>query len=181
MLSADNQQERLPVELEYLKWYIAGFVDGEGCFSVSIRKSKFSRLKWTINPLFQVYQHKKNALVLSLCQQIFECGYISDKGGNPSCKTYCVDKIQDLTEKVIPFFNKHPLLGQKQNNVILFEQIIEGMRLKQHLNPEGFFKLAELAFQMNDMGKYRKVTLSEIKESLAKSSETIRQTSLQKR
>ncbi len=33
--SADNQQERVPRDVEDLKWYLAGFVDGEGCFSVT--------------------------------------------------------------------------------------------------------------------------------------------------
>ena len=36
---ADNQQERLK-----FSWWIVGFTDGEGCFSVSIFRNKTSRL-----------------------------------------------------------------------------------------------------------------------------------------
>src|SRR5688572_23327682 len=111
--SADNQQERLPKNQEYLKWYLAGFADGEGCFSVTIHRKPKAKLKWVIDPLFQVYQHKDNSKVLWIYKKILKCGYVSTKGGNPSCYVYCVDKIQDLIEKVFPFFETHPLFGEK--------------------------------------------------------------------
>jgi hypothetical protein len=177
MLGADNQQERL-LNSENLNWYLSGFIDGEGCFSISIRRSKFSRLGWTMNPLFQVYQHKDkdNAKVLSICKNAFGCGYISEKGGNLSCFTYCIDKINNLIECVIPFFDKYPLVGEKYQNFLLFKQIVLGISEKKHLTKEGFLELAELTFQMNKQGKYRKIKLETIQADLAKSSETIRQT-----
>jgi len=174
VLNTDNQQERFLGDVDNLKWYIAGFVDGEGCFSISIRRSKYAALGWTINPLFQVYQHKDNSYVLFICQKVFGCGYISKKGGNPSCFTYCVDKIADILKYVIPFFEQHPLLGEKNQNFLLFKQIVVGISRKQHLTADGFTRLARLAFRMNKMGKYRKISLEEIIGSLRKSSETIR-------
>ncbi len=60
--SADNQQERVPKNIDNLKYYLAGFTDGEGSFSVTICKSKYAKLRWKIDPLFQVYQHKDNSL-----------------------------------------------------------------------------------------------------------------------
>lgn len=175
MQSADNQQERLQKFDANLNWYIAGFIDGEGCFSVSIRRSKFSRLGWTVNPLFQVYQHRDNAKVLYICKQIFECGYVSEKGGNPSCFTYAIDKINDLITKVIPFFDKYRLIGEKYNNFLLFKDIVIRMGNKEHLTQSGFIKIAEKSFQMNRNGKYRKISLEEIMVSFAKSPTTIRQ------
>lgn len=177
MLGADNQQERLPENVENLKWYLTGFIDGEGCFSIAIRKSKFSRIGWTMNPLFQVYQHKDNDHVLYVCKDVIGCGYISHKGGNPLCTTYCVDRTSDLTDKVIPFFDKYFLLGEKYNNFLLFKEIVIGVAKKEHLDSKGFLHLAKLAFQMNKHGMHRKITLVEIQNSLTKSSETIRQTS----
>ncbi len=178
MIGAENQQERLPKKKEFLKWYLAGFIDGEGCFSVSIRRSKFAHLRWTINPLFQVYQHKDNSKVLFLCKDVFGCGYVSQKGGNPSCFTYCVDKISDLTQKVIPFFDIHQLVGEKYDNFLLFKQIVIELEKKTHKTKEGFLYLSELAFRMNRNGKYRKITFKEIQDSLTKSSETTRQTQI---
>ena len=175
-MGADNQQERLPKVAEFLKWYLAGFIDGEGCFSVSIRRSKYAHLRWTINPLFQVYQHKSNSKVLFICKDVFGCGYVSKKGGNPSCFTFCVDKISDLTQKVIPFFDIYRLIGEKYQNYLLFKQIVVEIERKTHKTKDGFLYLTDLAFQMNRNGKYRKITKKEIYDSLTESSETIRQT-----
>lgn len=175
-LSADNQQERFPKNSECLKYYLAGFADGEGCFSISICRHKFARLKWKIDPLFQVYQHKDNAKILYIFKKILKCGYVSKKGGNPSCFVYCVDKTQELIEVIIPFFERHPLLGEKYNNFLLFKEIVFGLYQKQHLSKSGFIHLVELAFKMNKNGKYRKNSKESIIASLGKSSETIRQT-----
>ena len=50
MLGADNQQERLRT----VGW-IVGFVDGEGCFSVTIQKATTST-GWQVFPEFVVTQ-----------------------------------------------------------------------------------------------------------------------------
>jgi hypothetical protein len=177
--SADNQQERVPKKLDNLKYYLAGFVDGEGSFSVTICKSKYARLRWKIDPLFQVYQHKDNSRILHIFKDVFKCGYVSEKGGNPSCHVYCVDSIRDLLGIVIPFFEKYPLVGEKYNNFLLFKKIVVGVSLKKHLTSEGLRKLAIIAFQMNRSGKYRKNSLENIFYSLGQSSETLRQDPIQ--
>jgi hypothetical protein len=176
VLSADNQQERLPKEIIFLNYYLAGFVDGEGCFSVTICKHKYARFGWKIDPLFQVYQHKDNASILYIFKEVFKCGYVSKKGGNPSCFVYCVDKIEELITIVIPFFEKYPLIGEKYENFLLFKKIVFSLQKKQHFTKNGFKTLVNTAFQMNKAGKYRKNSKEKIYASLEESSETIRQT-----
>ena len=53
-LNRDNQQERLKT----IGW-IVGFVDGEGCFSVSVFKNKTTKNGWQIFPEFVVTQGEK--------------------------------------------------------------------------------------------------------------------------
>jgi len=178
--SADNQQERVPESVENLKWYLAGFADGEGCFSVAISKHKYAKWGWKIDPLFQVYQHKDNSRVLYLYKDVLVCGYVSKKGGNPSCYIYCVDKIADILDKVTPFFLQHPLVGEKYKNFLLFKKICEGLFAKEHLEISGFKRLVNLAFQMNRNGKYRKNSIETIFKSLDQSSEAKRQTFIKK-
>lgn len=175
-MSADNQQERVPKNIDNLKYYLAGFVDGEGCFSVTICKSKFARLRWKMDPLFQVYQHRENSTILHIFKSVLECGYVSEKGGNPVCHVYCVDKIMDISQKIIPFFEDYPLIGEKYQNFQLFKQIVLGIQKKEHLTKDGFIRLAKIAFQMNRLGRYRKNSLESILYSLEQSSETTRQT-----
>src|SRR3989344_7260550 len=150
--SADNQQERVPKNQDNLKYYLAGFVDGEGSFSVTISKSKFARLRWKIDPMFQVYQHKDNSKILHIFKDVFKCGYVSEKGGSPSCHVYCVDSTRDLLGTVIPFFEDYPLVGEKYNNFLLFKEIVIGVSKKEHLKSDGLTRLAKIAFQMNRLG-----------------------------
>src|SRR6266446_4451674 len=49
--SADNQQERPGIE----QW-IVGFVDGEGCFSISVVRHAGCRLGWQVQHEFSVTQ-----------------------------------------------------------------------------------------------------------------------------
>src|SRR4051794_19047745 len=65
LTGADNQQETAePLELD-AQW-VVGFVDGEGCFSVSLHRNPFIRStrNWQIQPVFQVYQHHAHRVVL---------------------------------------------------------------------------------------------------------------------
>ncbi len=174
--SADNQQERVPLSDDNLKYYLAGFADGEGCFSVAIQRMKSKNRPWHINPFFQVYQHKDNAYVLHLYLKILKCGYVSEKGGNPSCHVYCVDRLDDLLVKVIPFFDEHPLLGDKKFNFLIFKEIVKKMHNKQHLTKTGFEHIVKLMFTMNKNGKYRKISMNEILSAVEQSSETKCQT-----
>lgn len=81
---ADNQQEtpRPSVLLEPMR--IVGFVDGEGCFSVSVHRNHFMHRHggWQVQPVFHVYQHRDHAGVLEALRSHFRCGYVRPKGPN---------------------------------------------------------------------------------------------------
>jgi len=177
VLGADNQQERVPKDRVNLNYYLAGFVDGEGSFSVSIRNTGAKRrFGWTIDPFFQVYQHKDNSHILFIFKEVLGCGYVSKKGGNPSCFVYCVDKMGDLLSVIIPFFDTYPLVGEKYQNFLLFREVVIRLSNKEHFTKQGFIEIVKLCFSMNRNGIYRKNSLETILSSLEKSSETIRQT-----
>ena len=175
-MNRGHQQERLPKKEKYLKYYLAGFIDGEGCFSVSVKPLPSARFGWVVNPMFQVYQHRKNRRILELCRRVFHCGYITQKSGRPNNLVYIVDNLRSLKEKVLPFFWKHPLLSEKQGEFERFARIIEKLWAKEHLTREGLAKIIRLAFTMNRGEQQRKYKLKEIMTSLAESSETTRQT-----
>ena len=70
MLGADNQQERLRT----VGW-IVGFVDGEGCFSVTIQKAT-TATGWQVFPEFVVTQGEKSLSALHDLKEFFECGKV---------------------------------------------------------------------------------------------------------
>jgi len=168
------QQERQFTKRRNLFYYFAGFVEGEGCFSVSIKRHKEMKFGWVVDPMFSLYQHQKNESILKLFQKEMSCGYIVSKQEKPEIKVLIVDNRRTLEEKIIPFFRKYSLLGTKKNDFLIFEKIIGMMHEKKHLEANGLKEIVQLAFQMNQQGKGRKYTLEQILNSITESSETTR-------
>ena len=169
-MNGDNQQERL-----LTPEYLAGFIDGEGCFSVSIHPNPNAKFGWLIDPDFTINQHRKSQGFLIRIQKFFGCGKIYEKSQNKSnVLTYVIYSRRSIMEKVIPLLDKHPLHSNKQNDYALFRNIIFRLMNKEHHNLNGFQQIVKIAFKMNAHGKQRKYLLEEV---LASSSETARQTS----
>src|SRR5207244_12774268 len=59
-----------------LSAYFAGFVDGEGCFTVSFSPRSTLLIGWEVRPSFSVSQNADRSEVLLLMQQYFGCGSI---------------------------------------------------------------------------------------------------------
>jgi LAGLIDADG endonuclease len=169
---ADDQQETARSKLELDPHWVVGFVDGEGCFSVSIHRNAFARSTggWQLHPVFHVYQHVSHRAVLEELIPLFGCGRLRPKGPKSSVWTFAVDALVDLEAHVLPFFEHHPL-RVKDADFRRFASIVEAMRRKEHLRPAGFERLVRVAYAMNANGKQRARGIDEI---LAGSSETAR-------
>ncbi len=60
---------------EFLSAYISGYVDGEGCFTVSISPRAKLAVGWeVVRPSLSVSQNGDRAEVLQLIQAYFVCG-----------------------------------------------------------------------------------------------------------
>jgi hypothetical protein len=170
---ADNQQETKRPSIQLDPMWLVGFVDGEGCFSVSVHRNPFVRRTrgWQLQAAFQVYQHERYHSTLEAVRSFFGCGAIRPKSPASSVLTYSVWALADLDEKVLPFFEHHPLVV-KASDFQRFADIVRSMRRKEHLHPDGFERIVRSAFAMNLNGKQRARTLEEVLEG---SSETARQ------
>lgn len=146
--SADNQQERLKM----IGW-IVGYVDGEGCFSVSLFRNKTTKLGWQVFPEFVVTQSEKSKKSLDILQEYFNCGniYINKRydNHNEDIYRYCVRTRRELTEIIIPFFKENQLKTAKKNDFMIFMQIIDMMNENIHSNKKGLKKIAKLIEKMN--------------------------------
>ena len=171
--SADNQQETARSTLELDPHWVVGFVDGEGCFSVSVHRNAMVRSTrgWQLQPVFNVYQHVMYRDVLGELITVFGLGRLRPKGPNSSVLTYAVDSLRDLEANILPFFERYPL-RIKGADFELFATIVRAMRRKEHLRPDGCERLVRVAYSMNENGKQRARTIDEV---LAGSSETARQ------
>jgi hypothetical protein len=170
---ADNQQETSEPRVQLDPQWIVGFVDGEGCFSVSVHRNLLMHRhgSWQLQAAFQVYQHHNHRSVLEALHSYFRCGYVRPKGPRSDVLTYSVWALRDLEGIIVPFFEKYPLLV-KESDFNSFAEIVRAMRRREHLTTGGFERIVRLAFGMNANGKQRSRTLGQVLEG---SSETARQ------
>jgi hypothetical protein len=176
LTGADNQQETGTFQLELDPLWVVGFVDGEGCFCVSVHHNPRNARRtggWQLHPVFQVTQHQRHRAVLEELRTFFACGRVRPKGPRSSVLAYAVDSLESLEGSILPFFEQYPP-AVKQADFRLFAVIVRSMRRKEHLHASRFERVLRLAYAMNADGKQRARSLEQI---LPGSSETARQAS----
>ena len=152
----DNVDERT------LDGYIAGYVDGEGSFSVSVQRNPSCRLGLQLIPEFHVSQNGDRSEVLELIHERFGCGYIKPNSKRDRALVYVVRQRRALLDAVIPFFERVPLLSSKHAEFETFATIVREMHQGRHLTRSGFHELLDAALSMNGNGRFRRVPWSEL-------------------
>ena len=102
--------------------YISGYVDGEGCFSVSFSKRDKFLVGWETKPSFSVSQNEDRAQPLFILKKMLKCGFMRRDFSDKTLK-YEVRSLKDLINRVIPHFDKYPLVSNKQKDFQLFKQV----------------------------------------------------------
>jgi len=138
-----------------LDGYIAGYVDGEGSFSVSVQRNPTCRVGFQLVPEFHVSQNGERAEVLELIRDRFDCGYIKRNSKTDRALVYVVRQRRALLTTVIPFFERVPLLSSKQVDFDKFASVVREMSAGRHLTPAGFDSLLAVALSMNGRGRFR--------------------------
>lgn len=105
-------------------------------------------------------QNHDRAEVLFLMQKKFGCGFMRRDMKDKTLK-YEVRSLDDLLTKVIPHFERYPLLSGKAKDFKLFKRACLLMDKRMHTTLEGLEKITKLAFQMNPSG-IRRYTRKEI-------------------
>jgi hypothetical protein len=129
-------------------WFVTGLSDGEASFIVTIYKDYTKKTGWRIQPTFSMELQGKDMLVLKNLQSFFGVGSIYERQKNKQ-GIYFVRTLEDLTNVIIPHFNKYHLLTKKYADFVLFKAIVELMNKKEHLTDEGVIKIISLRASMN--------------------------------
>ena len=132
--------------------YLSGYVDGEGCFTVSISPRPTMVVGWEVRPSLSVSQNSDRSEVLLLMQEYFGCGTIRPDRSDRTLK-WEVRSLPVLTARIIPHFETYPLLSSKQQDFELFADVCKRMVGSEHLTPIGLHGIVRLAGQMNPSGK----------------------------
>ena len=64
----------------------------------------------------------------------FDCGNIIEYD---ETIYFRIEKFKDLTDKVIPYFDKYPIIGVKSQDFEDFKRVTELMKNRAHLTYEG--------------------------------------------
>ncbi len=127
--------------------WITGFVDGEGCFHVSVNPHKEMSVGFQVLPEFTVVQHERDVQVLHGLKAYFDCGVVRRNHGDRMA--YRVRSQDHLLTRIIPFFMQHSLKTRKRVDFLKFRDVMLLMEKGAHLTAEGIEEIRSIAAQMN--------------------------------
>ena len=127
--------------------WVVGFVDGEGCFYIGINSQPEMKAGYQVLPEFTVVQHERDVQLLHALKQFFGCGVVRQNHGERMA--YRVRSVEHLRERIIPFFEKHPLKSKKYVDFLKFRKVLLLMERNEHLTPDGIEKIRSIASEMN--------------------------------
>ena len=117
--------------------YISGYVDGEGCFTVSIAPRPTLSVGWEVRPSLSVSQNADRSEVLLLIRRYFDCGTIRPDRSDRTLK-WEVRRLPFLLDQIIPHFRMYPMLSAKQRDFESFAAVCELMARGDHRGIGGF-------------------------------------------
>lgn len=153
-------------EFTEFSWYITGFTDGEGCFSVSFNRRAKLKTGIEVRPSFCLAQNKRSLQVLKDIHAYFGCGAIRFSKYDQMYK-YEVRSVGDLVNRIIPHFQKYPLRTAKAHDFEIFARICVLIHQSHHLNIEYLTAMIHESYLMNEAGK-RRNTKEELLQILAR-------------
>lgn len=91
--------------------------------------------------------YRENPLIQKILE-FFGVGRINSDS-NQKVVYYTVGNIKDICSKIIPHFDTYPLIGNKQNNYLIWKEILIKVNSKAHLTKEGLNEIKELRSKLN--------------------------------
>ena len=127
-------------------YYITGFIDGEGCFSVSMHKDSRLLTGWQVKPIFSINLHNKDIKLLKALQRTLGVGKIYKSGAD--AVQYRVSSLKNL-KIIINHLDNYPLITKKCADYLLFKQVVGLIENKQHLTLKGLNKIVGIKASLN--------------------------------
>nr|AAC24230.1 S5 ribosomal protein/maturase fusion protein [Cryphonectria parasitica]AMX22315.1 LAGLIDADG endonuclease [Cryphonectria parasitica] len=146
-LTATPNKEDLSTSLN--PWVVTGLVDAEGSFNITVVKNNNSKLGWVTKLRLEMSMLKKDRFTLEQLINYFGGGGIRVLDDN-NLRFY-IESLKDLTT-VINHFDKYPLFTKKQEDYLLFKQVFELFKNKNHLTMEGLRQIVAIKALLRNKG-----------------------------
>lgn len=166
-----DQQEKLNklIQDENYKFWLGGFIEGEGSLVVSLVKNNKIQHGLALQPEFNVVQHENGINILYSFQTLFEGkGSVHKKSGSKDVWVYSLKGTHNLKTLVLPFFEKYVITYSSKYKINIFEKFSEIINKLYVCKNKGLSKneilyLINLIYTYNPegKGKPRKRTLQE--------------------
>ena len=145
-LTPQRPEVRPPKQILPPDW-IAGFVDGEGCFHIGVAQQEELEHGFQILPEFTVVQHERDIALLHRLRTSLGCGVVRRNAGDRFCLR--VRNLEHLARFIVPFFERHPLRSKKAVDFRKFARIVRWMIRGEHRSLEGAKRILRFAADMN--------------------------------
>ena len=100
---------------------------------------------------FKLTQHSRDEKLIKSLIDFFGCGSLCKKG---DAFDFTITKFSNITDKVIPFFNKYSIIGVKLLDYLDWCKVVKLMENKSHLTKEGLEKIRGIKNGMNKSRKF---------------------------
>ena len=131
--------------------WMAGFSSGDSSFNIKISNSQTSLLGKRVQLRFGIGLNIRDKALIKYLTVYFN---LSDNLKNIyfdlNSARFEVVKFSNITDKIIPFFEKYPIQGKKSLDFIYFKQAVEIIKSKNHLTSEGFNRILDIKVRMNE-------------------------------
>lgn len=127
--------------------WISGFVSAEGNFDVRIPSTN-SKLGYRVQLRFRITQHSRDLRLMEKIVEYFGSGKIYKYGGKSAVSLTIVD-FTDITNIIVPFLNKNPIIGIKLYDYLDWCKIHSLMINRSHLTVEGINSIRKIKSGMN--------------------------------
>lgn len=123
------------------KYFMGGFIEGEGSLNVAAKKLKTAKFGLIIDPEFSITQHINGVNHLHAALNLFKTGRIRYKSGSNATLVFRIDNRLTLTEKVVPFLEEYvqPYSSPtKRKRTANFKKILGLLDFGAHKDRDGF-------------------------------------------
>lgn len=129
-------------------YWVTGFTDAEGRFSLRITKNSNRKSGWRLSPTFAIELNTRDLALLIRIQAFFGVGTVTSRKTRNTA-VYLVQSFEELTRVIIPHFEKYPLITQKQADFFLFKSIMESLNRKEQSTVEGLQNIINMRASIN--------------------------------
>lgn len=129
-------------------FWVTGFVDGEGCFSIQFVENKKYKLGVEVRVSFSIGQSNTSKDMMERIA-LFFCQTSKSIRSDKSLLKYETRSLTHILTTIIPHFQKYPLQSNKKNDFLAFSKVCVIIQQKSHLTSGGLKEILDISYNMN--------------------------------